>query len=396
MTDYKANTFSVKKTLLISVLIILAGVIFTWVIFNTEPTAQREGATKKTPMLVEVLPIEFGDFTPIIEAMGTVIPSRSIQLQARVSGQVISDADLLIPGKSVQQGDLLLQIDAADYQNAVQQRQAEYNQAKADLQIEMGEQMAAERDYQRLGRDVTATQKALILREPQLASAKAQLAAAQSALDQAKLELQRTQIYAPFAAQIQNNYVNLGSQINVGDTLADLVGIDSYWIEATLPVNQLASLDQVGEGVGTSVTIQDRLAWPLPARREGNLLSVIGRVDDETRMARVLIAVNDPIGAQDSSLPKLTLGAFVNTQIPARELKDVARVARQYLRKNDTLWLMVDQQLRIINLNVIFRDEKYVYVRDSLKAGEQMVTTDLSRVIEGAALRLNSEESDAR
>ncbi len=396
MTDFKAGTYSVKQTLLISSLIIMAGVIFTWVIFNTEPTAQREGATKKTPMLVEVKPVEVGNFTPIIEAMGTVIPSRNIQLQARVSGQVVSDADLLIPGKSVRQGDLLLQIEAADYQNTVQQRQAEYNQAKADLQIEMGEQMAAERDFQRLGRDVTATQKALILREPQLASAKAQVAVAQSALEQAKLELQRTQIYAPFDAQIINNYVNLGSQINVGDNLADLVGVDTYWIEATLPVNQLASLDQASEGDGTTVIIQDRLAWPLQARREGRLLSVIGRVDDETRMARVLIAVNDPIGWQDSSLPQLTLGAFVNTQIPASELQDVARIERQYVKKNDTLWLMAEQQLRIIKLNVIFRDEKYVYVRDTLKGGDQMVITDLSRVIEGAALRLNSDQSDAR
>ena len=90
MTDHKADGYSVKKTFLISAVILIAGVAFTWVIFSTEPIAQREGSTRKTPMLVETIPVDVGNFTPFIEAMGTVIPSRSIQLQARVSGQVLN------------------------------------------------------------------------------------------------------------------------------------------------------------------------------------------------------------------------------------------------------------------------------------------------------------------
>ncbi len=229
-----------------------------------------------------------------------------------------------------------------------------------------------------------------------MASAKAQVSAARSSLEQAELSLARTQIKAPFDAQIQNIYVNLGSQVNVGDNLADLVGVEHYWIESTLPINQLAWLNQPQEGVNIEVKIEDRLAWPEDTFRTGRLVSIMGQVDDNTRMARVLIEVNDPIGIKNNSLPKLTLGAFVNTHIPAKELTDVARIDRKYVRKNDTLWLMVNDQLNIKQLNVVFRDEQYFYVSDTLNAGDQMVTTDLSRVIEGAPLRLNKGQPNER
>jgi multidrug resistance efflux pump len=48
------------------------------------------------------------------------------------------------------------------------------------------------------------------------------------ALEQARLNLQRTQITAPFDAAIISRNVNEGSQVNAGDLLARLVGTDEY------------------------------------------------------------------------------------------------------------------------------------------------------------------------
>lgn len=392
MTD-QTKHFSPVQTFLICLVVLAAALLFSWVIFSTEPEAQREGATRQTAMLVQTSPVKVGDHTPVIEAMGTVLPSRSIALRARVSGQVISRSEQLIPGRIVRQGELLLQLDPADYQIELTQRQSALSQAQADLQIEMGEQMAAEQDLARLGREVTATQKSLILRQPQLTRVRAELASAEALLDQARLNLERTEITAPFDAQLQSIQVDLGSQVAVGDTLADLVGIDRYWIEATLPVDQLAWIAPADQDQPTAVTIHDPQAWSPQRMRQGTLISVLGQVDASTRMARVMIAVEDPLGLDDDQLPSLTLGAFVAVRIPARTLSTVARIDRRHVRQNDTLWLMIDRQLSIRPLNVVYRDEQYVYVRDSLDGGEQMVTTDLSRVVEGADLRL---EVDAR
>jgi len=387
MNNESTSGYSVKKTTLIILLILLAGLAISWLIFSTEPTAQKEGATRKTAMLVDTMPITIGDHTPVIEVMGTVVPSRDIQLQARISGQIIEVSEHFVPGQLVQQGDWLLRLDIADFEIALAQAQSDLQAAQANLAIEAGEQLAAERDYQRLGRQLSEPQKSLVLRVPQLNAAKAQVAAAQAALEQAQLNLQRTEIKAPFNAQIQSLAVNLGSQISSGEALAQLVGTDTFWVEATLPVSQLAWLDGPSSDRPKDVTIQDQLAWPDQQSRTGSVLSVMGQVDNSTRMAQVLLSVDDPLGRENDNLPKMTVGSFVAVQMPIKTLNDVAKIERQHVRKNDTLWLMKDQKLAIKKLKILFRDAQHVYVKEGLSAGEQVVTTDISRVTEGAALR---------
>ena len=86
-----------KKTVLISLGILLVAVVITFVIFNTEPTAQSEAATKKTAMLVDVVEVVRGNFTPVFQATGTVQPVEDLMLSAQVGGQVIRRSRLLLP-----------------------------------------------------------------------------------------------------------------------------------------------------------------------------------------------------------------------------------------------------------------------------------------------------------
>ena len=129
-----------KKTLLISLIILLAGATLTILIFFTEPTASRSGATKETAMLVDVTEAPKGTYQPTIKVMGTVVPSQDITLSPRVSGEIINRSDKFVPGGYVQKGEQLLQIDPADYENDLLQRKSELQQAISDLNIEMGRQ----------------------------------------------------------------------------------------------------------------------------------------------------------------------------------------------------------------------------------------------------------------
>ena len=94
-----------KQTLLSSTLILVISVIVTVVIFMTEPEAKREGATKKTAMLVDVIPVQKGTYRPTLIATGTVQPSKDITLSPRVSGEIIRLSDLFTPGSFVEKGE---------------------------------------------------------------------------------------------------------------------------------------------------------------------------------------------------------------------------------------------------------------------------------------------------
>ncbi|HYX05360.1 MAG TPA: hypothetical protein VE912_01370, partial [Bacteroidales bacterium] len=131
-----------KKTLLISFVILLAGAGITSLIFSTEPTAKRGGATHQTPMLVDITEVQRGTYNPTIKVMGTVKPVRDIILSPQVNGEIIELSPEFTPGSFVEKGETLLQINPQDYEHDLQQRKSELQQATSDLTMEMGLQEA--------------------------------------------------------------------------------------------------------------------------------------------------------------------------------------------------------------------------------------------------------------
>lgn len=386
-----------RSTLLVCVIILLVAAGVTAVVFNTEPTALRVGATKETAMLVDVTQVERGTFRPTIVAMGAVEPAQEINLSPRVSGEIIERAPSFTPGGRVEKGTVLLRIDPADYENALEQRRSELHRAEADLAIEMGRQNVAEKDLQLFEGELSAQSQALVLREPQLNTARAAVEAARAAVAQAQLDLERTWVRAPFDAHVLERHVNIGSQVSPGDELGHLVGIDHYWVVATVPLSKLRwiAFPDSSRPQGSLVRLRDDAAWPQGVYRTGRVYSLVGALEGRTRMARVIVSIGDPLGYRDGSAdePPLMIGSYVEARIEGEEIGPVTRLDRDLLRQGDTTWVMEDGQLRIRDLDIVFRDQTHAFVGSGLEGGDMVVTTNLSTVTEGAALRLEGSSS---
>ena len=381
-----------KGTLLVCFLLFLLGAGVIALIFSTEPTPSRSSASRETAMLVQVTKASKGDYKPVIEVMGTVTPAREIVLSPRVSGRVVQLSEEFTPGGEVKEGQRLVRIDPEDYRNALVERKSELRQAKSDMQIERGKQEVARSDYEALDKVLPPEKRVLMLRKPQMNSTLARVEFARAAVEQAKLELRRTSIEAPFDAHILSRNVNLGSQVSVGDNLARLVGVDTYWVEATVPVSKLKRLSfprDKGEK-GSKVRIRDRAAWEEGQFREGRLYKLVASLVDRTRMARVLITVNDPLALENQQKPAMLIGAYVQARIQGGELEDVVRLSRDYVRKGDTAWVMKQGKLEIRDLDIAFRDKENAYIKAGLGDGEKVVTTNLTTVVEGSKLRLKN------
>jgi len=383
-----------KRTVWIILGILLTAAVITWVIYQTEPRAKRSGAVKKTAMLVDVVKPEYGNFSPVISSTAVVKPSRRVKLAPLVSGTVIHMSGNFVPGGFVRKNEVLLKIDPADYRNILAQKKSDLSQAQAELEIELGRQKVARKDYQILAESLTDDQEALILRKPQLNSARARVKAAESAVNQAELDLLRTVIRAPFDSHILSRDVNLGSRVSRNELLGDIVGIDTYWVEATVPVSKLRWLKFPGTSVntGSGVTIRHRTAWRENESREGNLFRLIGSLDPGTRLARVLITVKDPLSRhRASSTPDLIIGSFVEARIQGEVIPDVVRLKREYIRKGETVWVYADRELKIRQVTILLKDETHAYIASGVMRDDLVVTTNLSTVVEGARLRLESE-----
>lgn len=392
-----ARGLSRSTSVILGLLFLGAASAAVWWINASEPGAERTTATRKTAMLVEVRPVERGDFAPTITALGRVEAAQDIVLSPRVSGRVVALSEHFLPGGFVDEGEELVAIDPADYRIQVQQRQSALRQAQSDLALELGQREVARQEYELLDRRLSPDNQALVLREPQLDAARAGVAAAEAALKQAGLALERTRINAPFDAQVIRREVGIGSQVSPGRDLGRLIGGDEYWVIASVPVAKLERIAFPSDGgAGATVRVRDRTAWPEGSARVGRVRRLIGALDSQTRLARVLVSVSDPLARKPETRgPRMLVGAIVQVSITGRELEGVVRISRDHLRDDDTVWVMENGELRIRDARVAFKDADDAYLAEGLETGDLLVISKLATVADGAPLRTAEDSADA-
>lgn len=389
-----------KKTIIISLSILLAGAILTAVIFLTEPKAVQEGATRETAMLVDVIDVNRGSYFPVIVATGTIEAAQDVVLSPKVGGEVVRLAPVFTPGGNVRKGQILLQIESADYENTLLMRKSDLRQAEADLTLEMGRQHIARQDYQLLEESVKGANESLVLREPQLNAARSRVEAARAAVQQAELALERTVVKAPFDAHVISRNVHIGSQVSPGEELGRIVGMDVYWAVVSMPVSKLrwVTFPQGANQRGSEVRIRNRSSWKEDEYRLGYLHRLVGALDDQTRLARMLVVISDPLALEkvNQGQRPLIIGEFVEASVTANEIRDVVRLSRDYIRKDETVWVMKNGKLNISEVNVVFTDNQYAYISKGLNEGDKVVVTNLTTVVEGAGLRVEADSGDKK
>lgn len=377
-------------------LAILGGSVAAIIIINrTEPTAQQVNNRRKSAALVETVIVNRGSYSPQLVVLGTVQPAQDIVLSPRVRGQVMELSPKFVPGGMVREGELLLQVDPADFENAVSIRNSELEQAQADFEIEEGRQSLAKQELELLGDSIGEINRALVLRRPQFASIKSRVSAAKAAVERAELDLKRARVVAPFDAMVLRRDVNVGSQVGPGDDLGQLVGIRQYWVMAAIAVRNLRWVQfPDGNHEGSSVTLWNTDSWGAGVKRQGMVSRMIGALDQQTRLARVMITVDDPLGRK-SDVPPLILDTLIEARIAGKPIDNVIRLNREYVHDGDTVWVMEDGKLKIREAKIDFRDPDFAYIRDGLESGDEVVTTTLVTVADGVELRKVDDTSAA-
>jgi len=386
---------SMKK--LIPVIALAIGCVAAFWLLETGPKAiPRKG--KRTAAVVEVTPLVYDVHKTVVYAMGTVVPAQVIDLKARVSGEIKEIAEDFAPGGFFRKGDTILKIDPIDYQIMARQLMGDVAKAEANLKIEEGNQLIAKREYELLGESVSKEELDLILRQPQLASIRASLDTARAKLEKARLDVQRTTVSSPFNAVVESRLVNVGSQVTSSTTLARLIGTDEFWIELSVPTNQLKwiQIPEDGKEQGSSVKLYDASDSGDHTYRTGRIVRVAAGLEIQGRMARVLVAIPDPFGldADTGRSHRLLIGSYVRAEIEGDVVSPAAAVSREHIRGNDTIWLMDDQdRLHIQRIDILFRGPEKVLVAEDGYGSKRLIVSDLSAAVEGMPLRLQSEVS---
>ncbi len=366
----------------IAILIVSLAVARYMLTHKPKPQRRKPVATAPVVKIRELAPTSHQITVPV---QGTVIPATEVDLKARVGGEVVWTHPELIEGGIVKKGQTLVKLDPEDYQLALTGKKAGLEAAIYDLKAEQGQQEIARSEWELLGLGDKASEldRELALRQPQLAAKQAQLKAAEAQVRQAELALERTTIKAPFDAVVQSVEIDVGAQVSVQGTIAHLVGSDTFYIQALVPLdrlkwiilpdgpNSLPSLASVNTGTGRV--------------RDGRVLKLMGDLEPDGRLARLLIEVVDPIDLKyrNGERSPMLLRDYVSVLITGRTIENVFLVERKYLKDGGYI-LIVDNEdhLRVQEIEVVWRGEDEVFAR-GISPGTRMVVSDLSAPVEG-------------
>ncbi len=378
---------SVKK-LAISLVTVAVGLGLAWLLLTGKPKPQPEAPAEPLRPVVAVTVAQPSAQVLEITTQGTVEPLRRINVVAQVAGKVASVAPAFEAGRFFSVGDILLQIEQADYQFAIARARSSVAAAQQRLAEERGRNRQAKREWRDLGTDEA---NSLFLREPQMASAEAALEAAEADLAAANLALERTTLRAPFDGRVETKRVDVGGYVAPGAVLGEIYATDVVQVRLPLTDRQLT-------GVGLSMHADATLAHPivLTARfgeEEWQWRAVIRRleavVDRQSRVVRAIAEVEQPFHASTDDTggvdgrPPLTPGMFVQAAIPGRAQLDVVVLPAAALRAdNSVLCVDTNDRLRRQPVQVLQRTNDRAWVR-GLATGDRVVSEQSGVLVSG-------------
>ncbi|MFW5753071.1 MAG: efflux RND transporter periplasmic adaptor subunit [Planctomycetota bacterium] len=385
----------------LTLVLVAAGLVLAVYWRATSQPPQRASA-QRARSAVRTAEVAVTDLTLRIRGYGEVQAARTAEVAARITGRITAVHPDLRPGARFAADTVLIEIDDADYRLALTRAQAQLRSVRAELVRAEARQRVAHSEFALLADELADAgiepERELVLREPLVAQARAAVARAQAAVDQAGLELSRTTIRAPFPAVVRSEHAATGDVVQPGLTLAQLVARSPYHVVVAVPVERLPLIRFTADGREASAArvLVDHAdgRWSYA----GHAIALLPDVSPTARMARVLIAVEAPQTPIDTPEgPPLLLGGFVEVVIDGPQRQDLLRVPKAALIDGERIHVYGDDDtLAIIEPRIVARTQDAVYIREGLADGDRVVVSPLARPMRGMPLRrIDAEQTDS-
>ncbi len=337
------------------------------------------GPGARPPTTVGIAKATLGDIPITQTALGTVTPMATVQVNARVSGQLFQVG--FKEGQMVRKGQLLMQIDPRPYQVALQQAQATLAHDEALL-------ADARLDLNRYAVLKAQDSVAVQTYDTQVATVKQDEATVKSDeanVANAKLNLEFTRVTAPVSGRAGLRQIDVGNQVvsNESTPITVITQIDPITIIFPLPEDAIGAVLAHKGGVGLEVTALDRSN--VNVLGHGRLLAVDNAVNTSTGTVngRAMFANGEG---------KLFPFQFVNVVLLVDTLKDQVVVPTTAVRhgpNGDYVWvLQPDKTVKERLIKTGPASPETVSIVSGLTAGESVITDGGDRLSDGAKVIL--------
>ena len=415
---------------LVGLALIGGSIGFLQVLRATKPMPSRNTEAGQA-LLVRTVPVQRVVTARPWKGYGTVRALSSTRVSAQVAGRVLERPSSVEAGRTVGIGDVLVRLDASDYERrsasigaALASLEAELHQleveaASLDEQLTMvlEETEIARREHERAvrafevegagsraevdlrlsalrraEREASAIDQRSRLVEPRRAVVLASIDARRADLEQAHADIARATITSPIEGVVQSVSLDTGDYARVGDEVAAVVDLRRLELPLLLPASSISDIS-LGDRVEISQESSARGVWV------GVVARVAPQADAATRSIRVFVEVEQDPESDPSTL--LRPGQFVvGRVIPSRRTAHLLVPRRAVVQGG----VMVadtnsESRARLVVVRTLFALEntlpgvpdtetQWLAVEADLEPGELVLVSNLDDVRDGSPIRV--------
>ena len=380
--------FLYRRTLWIGFIIVILllgmGGLY-WKKAMSQPSEEYSQWDKPVP--VRVVPVQRQDLQVEIKAIGTVVPTHTVNVQTQVSG--VLKQIYFKEGQTVQKGQLLAQVDPAPFQVAL--AQAEGTQQQNLAQLRNAETELAR--YQLLFKQDSIAKQQVEQQHALVNQLKGQIQANRAEVDAAKLQLSYTKIYSPINGRVGFQQKDAGNLIQANDTtgLVSITQVHPIYVQFSVAEHDLTHLrENMKQGYQVPVK-----AWDKAEQKQlavGQVQALDNQIDANTGTLKIKAIFDN---RDDVLFPN----QFVNVRLNAHTVQDAISIpsdAVQHGAKGTYVYIVNPQkkaEIRMLTLGLSSNGQ--IQVLTGLNGTEQVVLEGIDRLAEGKEVQIVSDQPQA-
>lgn len=377
--------------------LLLAGFVAFNALRSLRQAPQGQAIEDRAP-LVETVAAQRYNGPVQVSGIGFVRPRDQVTLSARISGQVVSVSPTLEPGAAVSEGDVLVTLDQRPFEAVLEQARADREAAEADLAFTL-QQIERTQSLKSGGFASAERLDDLVSQRNRI---RAQITRQDALIRDRTLDLEFTEIKAPFTGRVISKAVSVGAVVQPGTELGRLYASDVFEIPVPLDTRDAALIPGLWDRSAgaenavpttTTVTVRygiGRYIW------DAQVVRAEARIDDQSRTLGVLVEVTDPdrpgrpVTDSGQVAPPLRPGMVAEVTIEGQPLPGQLRLPRDALRIGGRIWIIDEEsRLRIRPVRILASGGETVTVAaPDLEPGTAIITSPLVGAVDGLKVRV--------
>ena len=354
---------------------------------NTMTQPNKEYSQWSKPVPVRVVPVQKQDLQVEIKAIGTVVPTHTVNVQTQVSG--VLKQIYFKEGQTVQKGQLLAQVDPAPFQVAL--AQAEGTQQQNLAQLRNAETELAR--YKILFKHDSIAKQQVEQQQALVNQLKGQIQANRAQVDAAKLQLSYTKIYSPINGRVGFQQKDAGNLIQANDAtgLVSITQVHPIYVQFSVAEHDLMRLrENLKQGHQVQVHAWDKAEQTQLA--VGHVQALDNQIDVNTGTLKIKAIFEN---SDDILFPN----QFVNVRLNAHTVQNAVSIpsdAVQHGAKGTYVYIVNSQkkaEIRMLSLGLSSNGQ--IQVLTGLNGTEQVVLEGIDRLADGKEVQIVSDQPQA-